>query len=93
MPNYDFRCDQCQHVFERKLKYEECDQPTKEPCPECQTENSVVYVPSFSGLGDPIKLGLQRPPDAFLHGVIGRMKEKVPNSDFSKARFQPGRLI
>jgi putative FmdB family regulatory protein len=92
VPNYDFRCDNCGEIFERKLSYETIDQPTKEPCPECQT-NSIVYVPSFSGLGDPIKLGITRPPDAFLHGVLGRMKSSVPNTDFSKARFQPGRLI
>lgn len=107
MPYYDFGCNECGNCFERKLDYNDLYKPTKEPCPNCGKENTVEYRPSFSGIGDPIRLGVTRPPDAFLHGVLGRMQNSVPVStekgrdgksrvkyaDFSKARYQPGRLV
>lgn len=107
MPYYDFECKECGSSFERRLPSDDYDKPTKEACPDCNKENCVEYRPSFGGLGDPIKLGVTRPPDAFLHGVLGRMQKSVPvgtekgpdgkarvkYADFNKARFQPGRLV
>jgi putative FmdB family regulatory protein len=107
MPYYNFRCNSCETVFEKKLAYEDLDQPSTEKCPTCEKEGTVAYTPSFSGIGDPIKLGITRPPDAFMHGVLGRMQNSCPvgttvdskgkthvkYADFTNKHFQPGRLV
>jgi putative FmdB family regulatory protein len=107
MPYYDFECQQCGTSFERKLLSENYLAPTTEACPDCETEGSVEYRPFPVGLGDPIKLGVTRPPDAFTHGVLGRIQNSVPvgtekgkdgkakvkYANFSKARYSPGRLV
>lgn len=106
MPFYDYSCSHCGNTFERRVPSEEYLTPTQDPCPECNSSGTVEYRPSFS-IGDPIKLGITRPPDAFLHGVLGRMQKSMPigtekgrdgisrvkYADFSKARYQPGRLV
>lgn len=107
MPLYDYHCTKCDLIFERKLAMADHAAPTKEPCPTC-TENTVEqYLSAAPALGDPIKLGFTRPPDAFLHGVLGRMQNscpvgtekdkrgvtKVKYADFSKAHYQPGRMV
>lgn len=52
--------------------------PETLPCPECNQKNCVhQYLSSAPAIGDPVKLGITRPPDAFLHGVLGRMQETV----------------
>jgi putative FmdB family regulatory protein len=107
LPYYNFSCNACETVFEKKLAFEDLDLPTTEKCPTCEKEGTVAYMPSFSGIGDPIKLGITRPPDAFMHGVLGRMQHSCPvgtkvdshgktqikYADFSNKRFQPGRLV
>jgi hypothetical protein len=82
--------------------------PENLPCPFCKKEKCIEqFLSSPSALGDPIRLGITKPPSEFLHGVLGRMEKSVPdrsivgkdgklqrkNVSFSKANFQPGRTI
>ncbi len=41
MPNYSFKCESCDHSFEVFLKMSECDNPTKENCPNCKKKKIV----------------------------------------------------
>lgn len=94
MPYYNFRCEDCDHIFEEKRTYEDMMTPTLNACPKCQVLGKVIYSPAFSGLADPIKLGHVRPPAAFMEGVVGRMQKKVPHADaLTQARFQPSRHV
>lgn len=106
MPNYDYLCNGCGSRFEKRLTMDEIDTPKTEPCPECSVVGTVDYVPTFSGLGDPIRLGITKPPGAFINGVLGRMENSIPagtkeGSDGIRrvqhvkfnGRYSPGRSV
>lgn len=107
MPYYEYLCSECNVIIETKLHMEDYLLPEKQPCPECGQKQLHIYLSSPPAIGDPIKLGITRPPDAFLHGVLGRMQNSVPDRatfspngtpkrkfvDFSKCRYSPGRLV
>ena len=101
-------CSNCDTIIEAKLPMVDYLLPERFPCPECQEKDCIhIYLSSPPAIGDPIKLGITRPPDAFLHGVLGRMQNSVPDKnvigtdgkikrkfvDFNKARYSPGRLV
>ena len=35
MPAYDFKCENCDHVFELHLPMSKSNSASKKPCPEC----------------------------------------------------------
>lgn len=39
---YDYRCEKCEHTFERILKVDDMMIPTTEPCPNCGESGSIV---------------------------------------------------
>ena len=76
MPIYDYKCPACDHVFEKTVKM--ANYLELQDCPECNTksERTVVGAP---GLGDPMRLGLQKPSDGFKD-VLRRIHERTPGS-------------
>jgi len=36
MPNYAFKCENCDHSFDEMLSLSERDGPIKKPCPKCK---------------------------------------------------------
>lgn len=42
MPFYSYKCKVCEEAFEKNESIANRDKPTKEPCPACGTEHSVV---------------------------------------------------
>ena len=50
MPFYDFHCKHCNTNTTEHLSIEQRDDPTKEPCPHCHTEDSVERVISAPAL-------------------------------------------
>lgn len=49
---YDYRCEKCEHTFERVLKMADMMVPTTEPCPNCGETGSVTKVitaPNING--------------------------------------------
>ena len=36
MPNYAFKCENCDHSFDEILSLNDRDLPTKSPCPNCK---------------------------------------------------------
>lgn len=62
MPIYDYKCPACEHVFEKTVKMS--NYLDAQDCPECNTKSDRTVV-GAPGLGDPMRLGLQKPPEVF----------------------------
>ncbi|MBO8169640.1 MAG: zinc ribbon domain-containing protein [Thermoanaerobacteraceae bacterium] len=41
MPNYDFKCKQCNHKFSRRVSFSEKDRVT---CPKCQGAAEQIFT-------------------------------------------------
>lgn len=78
MPIYDYCCEACEYVFELNKKIVDCDAPTLEPCPSCNTPNTVKKLVSAPGICDPVRLGVKKAPADFQKYVLGRIKEAHP---------------
>ena len=67
-------------IFEDQLKMADRLFPETQPCPECHAENCLHQIlTSGPAIGDPIKLGITKPDPAFVHGVLERMENSVPD--------------
>jgi hypothetical protein len=59
--------------------------PETLPCPDCNQSNSIhIFLSSPPALGDPIRLGITKPDSAFVHGVLERMENSVPDGGVCK---------
>lgn len=82
---YEYKCQECEHVFELSLRVSECDLPKKEPCPECQTEGKVERyfstVPrlSYSSTGSP--MGDQKFQKEVLNPILNKVPEHMRGSN------------
>jgi putative FmdB family regulatory protein len=80
MPMYDFQCKTCGYVFESFVKYEELTTyQTNTKCPECKCQ-TIQVLPCAPAIGDPVRLGVKKPPSDFQKYVLGKVKEKNPYS-------------
>ena len=79
MPTYTFRHKETQEVIEEVLRMSELD-PWKEAHPDYeQVHESVIAI------GDPVRLGITKPPSDFQKEIIGRVA-RMPGADIS-SRF------
>lgn len=76
MPIYDYKCPSCEHEFEKNVKMANYQDP--QDCPECKTPSGRT-VKGAPGIGDPIRLGLQKPDNGF-RDVLRRIHERTPGS-------------
>jgi putative FmdB family regulatory protein len=76
MPIYDYKCPACDTDFEKTVRMANYLDPQE--CPKCQTmsDRTVKGAPS---LGDPMRLGLQKPDNAF-RDVLRNIHERTPGS-------------
>jgi putative FmdB family regulatory protein len=74
MPLYDYQCPACQHEFEKNVKV--ANYQDLQPCPKCETESGRI-IKGCPGLGDPVRLGLQKPSDAF-RDVLRSIADRTP---------------
>lgn len=49
MPIYGYKCDSCDHIFDRTLSMSENKTPTKEPCPNCNKKSVRQYHGTMPG--------------------------------------------
>jgi putative FmdB family regulatory protein len=87
MPLYDYRCENCEVVFERLLKLCEMEIPLSQPCPQCGSEQSISQELTTANFGDPVRMGVKR-PDAGFGEVLSRVKSAHPNGMKSQ-KFSP----
>jgi putative FmdB family regulatory protein len=48
MPQYDYRCSECGHVWDEYHKMSDNKFPESLPCPECMTKGTVLQTIAFS---------------------------------------------
>jgi len=79
----DFQCKSCSH------QVDDCFTPENIlPCPVCGGEMVIVWkrAPRF---GDPVALGITKPPSDFQKYVLGKIKSKYKNSTLEKTHAIP----
>lgn len=76
MPMYDYKCPSCETEFEKTVKLANYQDP--QDCPNCNTA-SPRMVKGAPALGDPVRLGLVKPSDAF-RDRLRQIHETTPGS-------------
>ena len=64
MPTYGYTCSKCGYSFDKILKIDDRDNPTKEPCFQCG-EIAVNKAFGSNALLDPYRMGIHKPPQGF----------------------------
>ena len=82
MPIYPLRNTETGEVFEKIMKIAEYEEYLKE------NPHIVRYFDSAPSFGDPVRLGVKKPPADFMKNVIGRMKESIPGNTLHDRKFQ-----
>jgi len=75
MPLYDYRCNECGHIWEEQQTVNARNVPRYNPCPECGTSEDIVLVIGKVHVGDPIQLGIQKPPKDVQERLVQINKE------------------
>lgn len=88
MPLYDFKCSQCDFIFERKLSMLDYKLPETEPCPKCDQTRCITQIISAPVYIDAIRLGVKR-PDASWGEVLSKVKSSHPGADWNNKKFIP----
>lgn len=90
MPNYEYQCQKCQVVFEKKMPMALHDEPEKDPCPECFEEQCVLQVIlTAPGIGDPMRLMGVKRADAGWGDVLKKVKKAHPKGNWNNKKFEP----
>lgn len=82
MPNYNYKCVNCNAKFEKQLTIENRNLPLQEPCPTCDITGVVSRCfdsDSMPAVGDPFYLTTKTPSD-FKNHVLTPMKKFYPNN-------------
>ena len=72
MPVYDFRCTECELIFERICTWDSTD---IQVCPSCMSENTERQFPSPSIVRSSTLFARQKVPTDFKQGVLEPMKK------------------
>jgi putative FmdB family regulatory protein len=83
MPAYTYKCQACNHEFEKVLKIADRDLPINEPCPECKTQGQVLKtILGAPSLGDPVRLGIRKTDSGFKE-VMQKIHAANPGSNLN----------
>ena len=84
MPNYDYKCVYCDHVFERQRMIKDRNAPID--CPECfNYGTSHITFTKAPDIGDSVKLGITRPRSDVID-KLKDIKRNMPGNDM-KSRY------
>ena len=84
MPNYDYKCVYCDHVFERQRLIKDRNAPIDYP--DCfNYGTSHITFTKAPTIGDPVKLGFTRPRSDVLD-KLKDIKKTMPGSNM-QSRF------
>lgn len=50
MPFYDYKCEACDHIFERISKIKDHKKPEKNPCPNCKEKRVKQVILTIPGM-------------------------------------------
>ena len=79
MPVYSFHDTETEEEFELQMSYDELKQ--------FLVDNPKVNQTFRMNLGDPIRMGVQKPPSDFSKYVLGRVKEAHPLGKAIERRY------
>lgn len=65
MPSYDYKCSQCEHVFNKILSISDRNIPIESTCPNCDSIGTISQKLGATPMGDPHRMGRIKPPDGF----------------------------
>jgi len=82
MPIYSLKNKETDELFEKTMKIAEYVEYIKE---NPHIERYHDTAPMF---GDPIRLGITKPPSDFQKNIIGRMKASIPGNTLDDRKFQ-----
>lgn len=83
MPVYDYKCEKCETIFEKSMSISERELPTEEECPNCFTSGHVIKLINSINIGDPIRLGVTKPSEAWKD-VLRNIHKRAPGSNLDK---------
>jgi hypothetical protein len=77
VPNYGFKCEKCEMIFESLLSISNRDKPLNEPCPHCLEEGNIVK--DYQGIRCNLSSDATLTPDKATGGrwseLMGKMKK------------------
>ena len=77
MPAYDYKCNNCENIFEQYRTIAKRNEPSE--CPECgSTEVEMSFGSSSVKIGDPVHLGVKKIDDGFKQ-LLKNIKKNHPN--------------
>ncbi len=82
MPIYELINTETEEVFEKTMKIAEYEVFMKEN-PHIRRYHTTAPI-----FGDPVRLGVVKPPSDFQKGVIDRIRNSVPGNTLSDRKFQ-----
>ena len=84
MPTYTFKCNSCEHIFDKKLSMSDFKLPESEPCPNCNklTITKIILPSNFIINGQP-KEGRFAKPNGDWRSFLKMVKNNNPGSDFN----------
>lgn len=83
MPIYTYRCNRCDHVFEKMLKMDNRADPLSQPCPNCGDVGDInMLINARMAIVPEHALGRIRPHRDWQEH-LNRIKRNNPGSDFT----------
>lgn len=76
---YEYKCGECNHVFERHLRVAEVYAPKSEPCPSCNVSGKIERHITTARIGDINVIYPFRAIGDFKH-VLGQIHHKTYKS-------------
>jgi putative FmdB family regulatory protein len=90
LPNYEFRCTECKHYFEKFISMSRRQEPTLDPCPNCTKVAVKQVMETPFEIGDAVRLGIRRPDKGFSE-VLQKIHHQNPGSKIKDtARYFDG---
>lgn len=78
MPTYDYTCAKCKHSFDKILKIDDRELPTKEACPNCGKTGAITITLTAPSLMNANRVdGLVKPHTQFRERMQ-QIKQGLP---------------
>ena len=79
MPTYDYRCKECEHLFEEVHMMDNHLAPTQKPCPKCgKKEVTKSWAGVTPGIGADATLTPDKKTGGQWSEMMGRIKNNIP---------------
>lgn len=79
MPTYEYKCKNCNTIFERLLPISKRNTPEKDICEICGTRNIEMKI-GCPAICDPVRIGTKKPDKGFQE-VLQKIKKNHPKNN------------